>query len=406
MIHKLIKLKNLGKFKNLRIGGDLWNGIFDDTSIIYAQNGSGKTTLSILFQSLLGNDDLIQRKKTFDSTEPVYIKFIDTEKREIKYENEKWNRHFLKMKVFNSHFIENNVYIINLNSIDSNYRVLELVVGEKSVRKIKRIEEIDSIIKKYRSYRKGLRRKKKKSNEERKLEIDDLIEKNIKEAEGLVKERNELERRRYVLSTEFKDKYLEKVNFFLQIFSPSLQITQFQQLRRKMLFGIKVSDYEIRNKEETKYSLKYSLSEGDKNALAFSFFMADVELSPDLNEFFLVIDDPVTSFDYGRKNSTINLLIQLNRKVQKLLILSHDLHFCNDLTRRFNNKCLNLKIVDNGISSTIIPHDIETESMTGIFKDLKILHGYIERGANTDTELREIVRCIRPALERTFRTPH
>lgn len=403
MIHKITTLKNIGKFKNLKIGGDFWNGIFENNTVIYAPNGSGKTTLSLMFQSLSGNDELLQRKKTFGIEDPIDVKFIKEDKKEIKFINDKWNTFLPLTKVFNTHFIEENVYIINLNSIDSHNTSFELIIGEEAIKKSKRLAEIDVQFKKNRAFRKRKREERIEANKEQQEAIDKLINDNLLEVKELIEERSLLEKDRYNLSNDFKTKYLEKINYFLQIFNPNLQITQFHQLKRKMLFGIKVSEFEIRNEEETKYSLKYTLSEGDKNALAFSFFMADIELFPNLKDLFVVIDDPVTSFDYGRKNSTINFINQLSRKVGKLLILTHDLNFCSDLSRRLNNTPLNLKIIDNGVSSQIVNHDIETETMTGVFKDLKILNDFIYNGANTDSELREIVRCIRPVLEGVLR---
>ena len=89
MIHKITTLKNIGKFKNLKIGGDFWNGIFENNTVIYAPNGSGKTTLSLMFQSLSGNDELLQRKKTFGIEDPIDVKFIKEDKKEIKFINDK-----------------------------------------------------------------------------------------------------------------------------------------------------------------------------------------------------------------------------------------------------------------------------------------------------------------------------
>jgi wobble nucleotide-excising tRNase len=47
-------------------------------------------------------------------------------------------------------------------------------------------------------------------------------------------------------------------------------------------------------------SLRYFLSDGDKNALALSFFLAKLDLFDNIGEFIVVVDDPFTSFDTHR----------------------------------------------------------------------------------------------------------
>jgi wobble nucleotide-excising tRNase len=164
-----------------------------------------------------------------------------------------------------------------------------------------------------------------------------------------------------------------------------------------------VSGHEIRTNEELNYSLRYSLSEGDKNALSLSFFLAKLELIPDLSDYTILIDDPISSFDYSRKNTTINNLIILCKKVKCFILLTHDLAFANDFSKRLNYSCQNIKIIFNGTTSLFQKHDIESDTLTGIFKDLTVLNDYLEFGANTDSERRDVIRCIRPALEGIFR---
>jgi wobble nucleotide-excising tRNase len=166
---------------------------------------------------------------------------------------------------------------------------------------------------------------------------------------------------------------------------------------------LKVGDHEIRTNDKANYSLKYSLSEGDKNSLALSFFFAKLELIENLNEITLIVDDPISSLDYSRKNTTLNNLVSFSKKVKCFILLSHDLSFANDFSRRLNYQCQNLKIVASSSTSSIQSHDIETETLTGIFKDLTVLNNFLDLGANSDSERRDVVRCIRPAIEGIFR---
>ncbi|MGP8214484.1 MAG: hypothetical protein ACLQQ4_02865 [Bacteroidia bacterium] len=83
--------------------------------------------------------------------------------------------------------------------------------------------------------------------------------------------------------------------------------------------------------------------------------------------------------------------------------MTHDLTFANDFSRKLDYSCNNLKIDFKGDTSQIIKHEIEKESLTGVFKDLTVLHEYLITGATNDVVRRDIARCIRPVLEGIFR---
>ena len=56
------------------------------------------------------------------------------------------------------------------------------------------------------------------------------------------------------------------------------------------------------------------------------------------------------------------------------------------------------------ISNTVfVHHNIKLETMTGISKDMYTLQNYVQNGAITDFEKREVIRCIRPVIEGIFR---
>ena len=111
MIDKLICIHNYGKFKNFNINDSDWDGTFRKTNVIYAPNGSGKTSLAVLFNSLAGNNELILKKKSFGAESLPEIKFLRNRK-EIKYIQKKWNTFIPNIEVFNSFYMEENIYTI------------------------------------------------------------------------------------------------------------------------------------------------------------------------------------------------------------------------------------------------------------------------------------------------------
>ena len=88
---------------------------------------------------------------------------------------------------------------------------------------------------------------------------------------------------------------------------------------------------------------------------------------------------------------TISILSRIASRAKQFFLLSHDIHFVKDFYDN-NQDCLNLKIVYKNESSVFIKHDIDIETMTGIYKDIYILKKYLSDGASTD-------------LEKSFRVP-
>lgn len=104
-----------------------------------------------------------------------------------------------------------------------------------------------------------------------------------------------------------------------------------------------------------------NISLGERNILGLCYFFAQIMSNQDINklytnEVFIVIDDPVSSFDFENKVGIHSYLrYQINRVVNgnsnsKILILTHDLETfysiqkaSNEITTSFNQK--NLKII-------------------------------------------------------------
>lgn len=402
MIHKITQIKSLGKFKSTTFGKENWNGILQKNSIFFANNGSGKTTLSLMFRSLKNNNEILLKKKTFNSSEPIQINLFDDNRKEIKFAKNKWNRNIEKIEIYDSYYIEDNVYVISIKDNNNGSSIFEILLGEESIELRKEIDIQKSELNKLQNKRINIRNKKNKSTDSKIIEESvALMLKNSIEKEKVRTLIKRAEEQIIALSEKHKDKYLTHINHYLQVFNPNLKLNQLTQINSKAIYNLEISGYSFKNDKE--YSLKYSLSEGDKNALSLSFFFAKLELLDNLSEYIVVIDDPIASFDYARKTSTINIIKTISKKVKQLILMTHDLKFAFDLSKKLNFECENIKIEFNGNSSYFTNHDIEKESLTGVFKDLSVLNDYLTYGCSNDTERREIIRCIRPSIEGLFR---
>lgn len=148
---------------------------------------------------------------------------------------------------------------------------------------------------------------------------------------------------------------------------------------------------------------KTSLSEGDKRTLAFAFFIASTESTPDLANKIIIIDDPMCSFDLNRKQQTRTVLKRLFNSSKQLVIIAHDIHFLrnlrDDLIRSNipsnNIKFLTLKAVTNRYSN-FDQIDIDQECESAYFKSHRLLEEY--KAGNAQSSM-EVARSIRPMLE-------
>lgn len=408
MIEKMLAVKRYNKFDDLKKGVTDWDFSFKKINVIYAPNGSGKTSISLMLKSLCDNSSL-EAKTSFGSVDSSEIRLLGDDKKEFIYRNGKWNRNHNNVEIFNSFYLEDNVYTISIEDKKSELNIFEMSMPNE-VRQIrKELNEINSLLSTARTRVKN--RKLKLKNEKKDINKDSTIIKMQAERDELVKKREQKKAERALFLSNTIDLYISNINRYLSSFSNDLKIIDHKIVfptgsnEIRLVYGIKINNHEIHFTEResaTSPSLKYYLSEGDKNALALSFFLAKMDIVPKPEEYIVVIDDPFTSFDTHRKQTTITQLVRIANKVGQLFILTHDLHFANDFCNAlYNDTPLKLQIARKGNSYIIQKYDFKSALLTGLSKDIKTLNDFLRQG--DDVSLRDVVRCIRPCIEGVFR---
>jgi len=404
MIKKIVHIRNFGKYKNYVSSDYNWDGRLEKVNAIYADNGSGKTTLTQMFKSLKGDNIAASKRKTFGSDNSVDILLIDNENKQLKFKDRKWNRHNKNIEIFDSFFIESNVYLITLGNYDTKGTFFEILVGNEGVGFAEKIVELRTERKRLSQRRRNSKYaiRKLKEHETEKIEkLKARIEKAHERTAEINREIAIIESKLVILAEEFGKNYLDKINFYLKFFNPNMSLTKLNKKGSRFVYYLKIKEFDVRSDSES-VSLKHTLSEGDKSSLALSFFLARLSLQENIQDKIIIFDDPISSFDRSRRSVTINQLNNFSKKSKQFILLSHDINFVKDFTTK-SNDCLNLKINYNGSSSVIENHNIHLETMTGIFKDLTVMHNYLENGESSEFDKREVVRCIRPSVEGIFR---
>jgi wobble nucleotide-excising tRNase len=103
-----------------------------------------------------------------------------------------------------------------------------------------------------------------------------------------------------------------------------------------------------------------TLSAGDKSTLAFAFFIARLSADPNLANAVVVFDDPISSLDANRRQCTRREILELGKKTQQIVVLSHDPRFLLSLWNEANqSQVRTLRIARRGQASTLEEWDIE-----------------------------------------------
>lgn len=228
-----------------------------------------------------------------------------------------------------------------------------------------------------------------------------------------INNKEKLQNRNTELQTELKDyskrtfdKYKNIINDYLKKFASYIEIREMKSTYKGggnepyAEYGLYVSGNKIRFKDDfNNPSVKYSLSEGDKSALALSFFLAKLNTDDNIANKIIVFDDPISSFDIHRKGATITQLLNIEQKASQLIVLTHNLLFAKEFWEKVKSRCQTLQFSELRKSTHIVDYDLEQETLNGLFKDYYVLNNYLENGVETDTEKRDVARCIRPILE-------
>ncbi|MBI5522504.1 MAG: AAA family ATPase [Desulfarculus sp.] len=140
-----------------------------------------------------------------------------------------------------------------------------------------------------------------------------------------------------------------------------------------------------------------TLSAGDKNSLAFAFFVAFLESDPGLTEAIILLDDPLTSMDDSRRLNTVKIIGRISRQANQTIILTHKRDFlymlCDELS---NISTLSIKS-DRTNGSKLTSFDVDEDRKIDHHKRIDRMTRFIAE--DYDMSVESIQSDIRKALE-------
>lgn len=426
MLKKIIQIKNFGTFKNYNCDGNFWDGKLHKNNIIYAPNGSGKTSISLIFQSLMNNNNEIILKKRNVNTDGILGISLLFENEVgnntfIQFDENGWNRKFNDIEVFNSFYFSDHVYTFNLQ----NEKAFNDRLSNESKEKLNKIKNLNALRIKKNSQLKSINNTLNRKNIgtvkispreiKKKLKFKTTLEHQLKTI------KNESESLYSDVVQEFPpliEEYLNLVNTYLEQFTDHIKInyvkhTVFKLFQsndskyglRNLVFTLTINDIELNMDTRSATSFEYFLSDGDKNAIALASFLAKIDFQHDSSKKIVIIDDPFTSFDTFRKQKTITLIGKLSKKINQLIVLTHDLQFANDVRKRIYdpNNTLSLQLMKYNNDIIIKQKDFSEDLLIDFVKEMKILDDFLKNGADDQYKIKMVKDSIRLALEGIFR---
>lgn len=405
MIKKVLQIANCGILREYIVKKNSdFDGSFKKVNIIYAENGSGKTTFTQIIKSLGGNTEVLKKRKSFNSTSGIEIRFLDENNKAMIYSRNNWNCSTQNVIVFDTFWVESNIYNIPLGTWETPSETAMIILGQQGSATHKRI----ALLRNRRSFlRRNLRNNKSYLKKVKTADATSKITKRILRADilltSVIKEIEVLELELDQLYKVRGELFRKMVNHHLQRFNPALSFSKIKKIGINIVYTLQVSGFELDDVKGGKsYSLKQTLSDGDKSSIAFSVFLATIDLLENKEKYIIVFDDPISSFDNNRRLATICSLTDLSSICQQLFILTHDLYFCRKISDKFRD-AQNIKICYRRTGNVLDNHNIQFDSLNEIQKDLLTLYSYIERGVRNESELRDVIRCLRPTIEGIIR---
>lgn len=143
MIEKIIRIRNVGRFKDCAPRGDV---LFRKMTMIYAENGMGKTTLSSIWRSLATNRGYhIEERATLGSPDRPKVE-LKLASGKATFDNATWNTTISDIKIFDSAFIDENVYRGCYVEHEHKKNLHNFVLGEEGVNLARRVDSLDNEI--------------------------------------------------------------------------------------------------------------------------------------------------------------------------------------------------------------------------------------------------------------------
>lgn len=200
--------------------------------------------------------------------------------------------------------------------------------------------------------------------------------------------------------------YEQAINELLRRFNAGFRIVQLEATNPR---GQPSTEYYVEiNREpvplgadESRSSPSFGsvLSAGDRTTLAFAFFLASLREDPELSDRVVVIDDPVSSLDDYRTNTTAAEIRSLAEEVPQLILLSHSKRLLCTVWQHASQESRSAhEIRRRAEESEIVTWDVNQQAATEYDQHHEMIREYVREGGSRE-EAKRVAGALRLALE-------
>lgn len=138
---------------------------------------------------------------------------------------------------------------------------------------------------------------------------------------------------------EFVDTYFSEIEKYVSVFCPSIEV---KIVSPRVTYDLRsdevVCGFEVRYKDKDRFSY---LSDGEKQSVALAYFLALLSKTRDKEQKIVVFDDPINSFDAGRRKMCAEYILKEVIAFKQSFVLT-----CDPLFRTYARKAVGRKFGD------------------------------------------------------------
>jgi wobble nucleotide-excising tRNase len=215
-----------------------------------------------------------------------------------------------------------------------------------------------------------------KNNIENYFKFINNYDKNEKVIESLERIYQLLKNRTIEQFNNFVLDYFSSIKKFIKEICPSMDVFEIK--------GAPRFDRRAQEPAQCGFNIKYNgkdctknLSEGERQVIALSFFFARLKKENDKKKI-VILDDPITSFDAGKRKSTAEVIQRETNSFEQLFIFTCDPLFREFCLKQFSNRNFYYIFKTKGSSSIhYVPKNRETiyKSFEADFKNIANFNG-------------------------------
>lgn len=196
--------------------------------------------------------------------------------------------------------------------------------------------------------------------------------------------------------------YQQAINAYLVRFNAGFRLGAIQSTNNRAgsscTYNVLINNAAVPLTSNAGPSFRNTLSAGDRNALALSFFFASLDQDPQLAQKIVVIDDPMTSLDEHRSLTTVQEIRRLANRVTQVIVLSHSKSFLCALWEGANSADRSaIRVLRTAVGSTLAPWDVRQDCITEHDKRHELVTRYLQ--AADPAEERAVATALRYILE-------